>query len=423
MDEQAHSAASNSSCSSDDSIIFGEDDTDGEEGDLIVLAAVVACNQAKKQRQSAYIRDRLEWEEHVQRLNFDSPDAFAHMYRMSHKSFQKLVRILQPRISRDKNMAKVKTSGKGPNTSEVALHCLLRWLAGGSYLDIHISAGLSVPLFYCIIYLCIDAILAAEDFHYEFPTNVEKAAEDFQNISSNSAIQGCVACIDGYFLSIQTPSSNKTQNVKAYYSGHCCKYGVNVQAACDHRSRFVSVCIAAPDGVNDIAAFRKTKVRELIHDLPIGKYAIGDNACVCTEHLLTPFSGNERLDTTSDSYNFYLSQLRIRIEMAFGIMTEKWQILRKPLRVKLKNVGKVFLCITRLHNYCINEWCSDYKTFDVESAMQRLRETDEAPPDPTVEAIQGRSIMRERLVARIFDLGLARPARNLKQNNIDNEYL
>ena len=74
MDEQAHSAASDSSCSSDDSIIFGEDDTDGEEGDLIVLAAVVAFNQAKKQRQSAYIRDRLEWEEHVQRLNLDSPN-------------------------------------------------------------------------------------------------------------------------------------------------------------------------------------------------------------------------------------------------------------------------------------------------------------------------------------------------------------
>ena len=52
MDEQAHSAASDSSCSSDDSIIFGEDNTDGEEGDLIVLAAVVAFNQAKKQRRS-----------------------------------------------------------------------------------------------------------------------------------------------------------------------------------------------------------------------------------------------------------------------------------------------------------------------------------------------------------------------------------
>ena len=149
---------------------------------------MVAFNQAKKQRQSAYIRDRLEWEEHVQRLNFDSPDAFARMYWMLHKLFQKLVRILQPRISRDENMANVKTSGKGPITSEVALHCLLRWLAGGSYLDIRISAGLSVSSFYCIIYLCIDAILAAENFHYEFPTNVEKATEDFQSISLNSAI-------------------------------------------------------------------------------------------------------------------------------------------------------------------------------------------------------------------------------------------
>ena len=49
--------------------------------------------------------------------------------------------------------------------------------------------------------------------------------------------------------------------------------------------------------------------------------------------------------------NFYLSQLRIRIEQTFGLMTGKWRILHQPLQMKLKNPAKVFMCITRLHNF------------------------------------------------------------------------
>ena len=82
---------------------------------------------------------------------------------------------------------------------------------------------------------------------------------------------------------------------------------------------------------------------------------IGDNAYVCSEHLLTPFSGDQQNNPRKDAYNFYLSQLRIRIEMAFGLLTSKWRILRRPLQCKLKHAGKLFLCVARLHNFCINE--------------------------------------------------------------------
>ena len=62
----------------------------------------------------------------------------------------------------------------------------------------------------------------------------------------------------------------------------------------------------------------------------------------------------ERL-SFKDAFNFYLSQLRICIEQTFGLMTGKWRILHQSLQRSLKNAGKVFMCITRLHNFCINE--------------------------------------------------------------------
>jgi len=118
--------------------------------------------------------------------------------------------------------------------------------------------------------------------------------------------------------------------------------------------QIVYAALAAPGGTNDIAAYRKTRFNEMVQNLPIRKFVIGENAYVCSETLLTPFSGREKNDPEKDAFNFYLSQLQIHIEQTFGLMTQEWRILRQPLQMRLKNVGKVFMCITRLHYFCIN---------------------------------------------------------------------
>ena len=118
---------------------------------------------------------------------------------------------------------------------------------------------------------------------------------------------------------------------------------------------FCVCCSCIPGGTNDIAAFRKTTLAQLIEKLPLGTYVIADNAYICTEHLLTPFPGEQKKEAAKDAYNFYLSQLRIRIEMTFGRFVNKWRIFKRPLHLSLKNTARVYLCATRLHNYCINE--------------------------------------------------------------------
>jgi len=93
----------------------------------------------------------------------------------------------------------------------------------------------------------------------------------------------------------------------------------------------------------------------MIQKMPLRRFVVGDNAYVCSRTLITPFSGVEKDDPAKDSFNFYLSQLILHIEQTFGLMTGKWRIIRQPLQMSLKNVGKIFMCITRPHNFCINE--------------------------------------------------------------------
>ena len=398
-----------------DQLIFDSDEEREEEEFLIVcaLADQYIQEQENKRRPTFYVRDRLEWGKHVEELVAEGDYAFSRLYRMEYHSFSRLCDIIRPTVEVDEEMSSLRT-GKGPITVEIMLHCLLRWLGGGSYLDIRLSAGISVASFYRCVYKCIDAILASDELSYSFPQGEEEiasAARKFEALSSNGAIKGCVACLDGYLLGIQVPSSKETGNVKAYFSGHYQAYGINVQAACDHKCRFVYVCVAAPGGVNDISAFRKTKLPQMIRNLPPGKFVAGDNAYVCSEHLLTPFSRDERSEARKDAYNFYLSQLRIRIEQAFGFMTTKWRILKRPLQVDLKRVGYIFLCIARLHNFCINEGC------DVEGTNDRDAEgATFVPSDISVTEVKGSSMLRDTIVEELAQKGLGRPQYNLERN-------
>jgi hypothetical protein len=102
------------------------------------------------------------------------------------------------------------------------------------------------------------AILQVNELAFSFPTTaneLSKAAADYKSISSYGVIDGCVACLDGLLLPIQTPRASETGHVKSYFSGHYQMYGVIVQAACDAHCRFVCAAVAAPGGTNDVVAF------------------------------------------------------------------------------------------------------------------------------------------------------------------------
>jgi len=145
----------------------------------------------------------------------------------------------------------------------------------------------------------MDAILEAEDLAYKFPSTAKEADEatqGFDSLRAQAAMKGCVACLDGYLLQIKVPSSSETGNVKAYFSGHYQTYGINVQAACDHKVRFVYAAFAVPGGANDITAFKHTQLSQMIQMLPLKRFVVGDNAYVCSETLLTTFSGVEKDD-------------------------------------------------------------------------------------------------------------------------------
>jgi DDE superfamily endonuclease len=135
--------------------------------------------------------------------------------------------------------------------------------------------------------------------------------------------------------------------------------------------------------------------------------------------------GVQKDEVFKDAYNFYLSQVHIRIEMAFGLLCNKWRILQRPLQVNIKNAGKVFLCCARLQNFVINnerlQVLERSVVGDDDQGGDNDNELSFLPSDTTIAPIAGNSIMRDVLVQRITNLCLVRPEYNL-QRNANNPY-
>jgi len=122
---------------------------------VVLLVCVLAQEHlsAKKERKIFYVRERIEWEKHIQQLAEEGPETFLRMYGMEYSSFMKLCTIISPKILVNDKMAQHRT-GKEGITIEIMLHCLLRWLAGCSYLDIRLSAGIS-PAHFILLYTSV----------------------------------------------------------------------------------------------------------------------------------------------------------------------------------------------------------------------------------------------------------------------------
>ncbi|EGZ12290.1 hypothetical protein PHYSODRAFT_317433 [Phytophthora sojae] len=209
--------------------------------------------------------------------------------------FNRLVDMLRPSLSVDGVMSTRRT-GVAPISEEVVLHCTLRYLAGGSYLDIRDVAQLSVASFYRCLNKGIFAILNCTELAIQLPTTpreIECAAAEFAKSSSEGVLDGCVGCVDGMLVRIITPTRKQAGgNVRAYFSGHYHHMGLNIQAACDHQCRFIYFAVAAPGGSSDLWAFARTKLATYVGNLGNNRYFIGDGAYMPSEHMLTPFWRN-----------------------------------------------------------------------------------------------------------------------------------
>lgn len=402
-----------------------DEEEEGEEWDEEMY--LVMCARWKKERLFKWDHERIDWDSYVAKKLHNG--GFNRAYRMSFDAFYHLLELLRPMITYD--VIKSKNSCDKPIFPELVLATGIRWLAGGSYIDIMDVYDYSQSSFYRCRNTFLTAVLTCDALEIKFPETpeeLEAVRVRFEAKSSEGVMRGCVGALDGLLARIKCPSvAESNGNPRAYHSGHYNATGLNVQAICDSRLRFLCFAVAKPGGSSDLFAYESLSIREIIENLPDGIYIVADAAYMLTEHVLVPFTGGDRYDANKDTYNYFLSQLRIRIEMAFGLLTTKWSILQTNLANDLVLNSQVVMACARLHNFVIDQdWEDDFDEDchngdDLTSAC-RIAPMEGSPLGwgylPTVEQLEtipGTSRTRDAILQHVAQNGLRRPAANVER--------
>ena len=244
--------------------------------------------------------------------------------------------------------------------NSLRLSCALRFYAGASIYDLIHSHGLSSAQIYETAWGVADTINNCKDLDFPGFSHDEqkKNAQDFFKRSA-AGFDKVIGAVDGMLVWTRMPTDEECEMARTGHGKFKCtrkgKYGLNMQAACDSERRFIWISIITPGTTSDYLSYVTSDLIKTIKDpgvlLP-GHVFVGDNAYVKSVEMATPIKNAS--PGAEDDYNYYCSQLRIIIECAFGILVQRWGILRRPLLCSFQRIPALVTALCRLHNFCID---------------------------------------------------------------------
>jgi hypothetical protein len=185
---------------------------------------------------------------------------FSRMFRMSREGFENLLDLISPFMHDTDEELAIRAHGYSIS-KRTKLYTTLRWLSGGSYVDICFAWDVSSSAFYHsdyergILWPTIEAIDAAFEIGLPLDNSDEltKLADEFTHYSGGE-LYGCVTAIDGWVARTRKPNRDEVDDIMAYRNRHGC-WGVVVLAGCDARCRFTMFSAKNTGSCNDIQAW------------------------------------------------------------------------------------------------------------------------------------------------------------------------
>ena len=118
-----------------------------------------------------------------------------------------------------------------------------------------------------------------------------------------------------------------------------------VQAVADASFRFLDVSTGFPGSIHDARILRGAS--------EVGPLLVGDSAYRLSKWLMKPFKQTCTLTESQLWYNCALSQARVVIEQAYGILKGHWRYLYKAMEEKESSIPHTILACCVLHNIFI----------------------------------------------------------------------
>ena len=295
----------------------------------------------------------------LQKVSELSDSSFYARFRMSRSRFAAL--LFEIRHDLERNVQKAKNSSKSPVYPYLQLCIGLRYLAGGSYLDISDAYAVHESTVRPVVWRVIRAInknIRNVSFPYKDLEKLREHAKTFFAVSEE--LLGTVAAGDGVAFNIQCPEASEVGNdVRSQFSRKGF-YTYSVLMFCDALQRIMIANCITCGSTNDGLQYGSSWLHDTIAkgQLHPQFHVVLDEAFRCTNQELSAHSRVKKpevLSDAKDAFNYYLSLHRQVIERCFALFVWRWGIFWRPIRNRFGSVHEIVECCCRLHNWCQEE--------------------------------------------------------------------
>lgn len=339
---------------------------------------------------------------------------FERAMRMPEDAFMHLVGNLRPLLP-----------SRG-HTAELRTAMALRYLGGGSYLDICATFGVPASTLDNALWEVVNAVNAspAMDFNFRLqdPAWRQQTSSGFEQ-SRRSPFDNILGAVDGIAVRQEQPLASDVPCVADYYSRKGF-YAYKVQAMCNADNELIWMSCKSPGSVHDSTPFGLTALGQMLmiprdavtsQLIADGYCIVGDEAYAAGEVMAVPWPSGGGGDKRKDSYNFFQSSSRIHVEQACGMLVWRWGVFWRPLRVPFFKLPSLICACFKLHNHCRRYAATSTTALapyrnDRDGGSVFFLENDVACPSQRGRRRdRERSHLRVRMTRRVEHLGLLRP--------------
>lgn len=370
-------------------------------------------------------RERERAVEKITNMARTNPKKFQRYFRLHVDDFFELHEKIKNGIQSDTKYAELSSGSPIPTILKLAI--ALRFLAGGSYLDIAFAYEVHESSVYVIVWDVLEAIDKHVD-NINFPYTDEVKLRDLERSFykfHKGLFPGTVAAGDGIVFRIWRPPANAVDGNVISFFNRKGFYGYGMQGFCDGDCKFVHISMKTCSSTHDSTAYIVSAMSRIIADglLPHWCNIVLDEAYSCTDQELSPWKGRN-LSMEQDNFNYFLSLNRQCIERAFGLLVQRWGIFWRAIRVAFDKIPLIITVCCKLHNLCVEKFnvthkvdCAHEDRFWVRGRTNTsdIVNRDALFTDGTNNRrgnhFQGNT--RQRLTTHIANLRGARPARSV----------
>ncbi|XP_067234567.1 putative nuclease HARBI1 [Chanodichthys erythropterus] len=238
-------------------------------------------------------------------------------------------------------------------SKDIEVVMFLFWLAhAASYRVVASAFGIPKSTVHRVVHKVSRAILALLKNMVRLPQGeeLEEVGAGFARLAGSPAFHMAVGAIDGCHIRIKPPAVNA-----ACYFNRKLFHSVQLQAVCDHRGKFIDICVGFPWSVHDARTLKNSPIYSRQLYPPEGRCILGDGGYPCLTSpitIMTPY--REPVASPVEArYNRHHSRARCIIERAFGMLKTRWRsIFFKALEVSPDFTPIVVTCCVILHNMC-----------------------------------------------------------------------